>query len=232
MTTPMTRNRFLDRFENFRGEPQQIEGVTQLWAALDLGLPQVLDEQALWARTFSRPSANANPLVRPYCCQQDNGPEGWRQCQTSSIAMELIGTRVQGINDDLDYLAIVNKYGDTTKQTSHQQALDHLKVPHRFSTNWGSIDAIKKTIDSGKGFIAGILHRGPVTAPTGGGHYILIYGYTTSYWMVHDPFGELDLENGGWSDQSIGSGKERAYSFRNLNPRWDCGGEQWGWVLG
>lgn len=237
MTSPaqprqrMTRDRFLARWNNYKEEKHQVEGVTQLWAALDMGFPAVLDEEATWAKTFSPEKTSVNPLVRPYCSQLDNGPEGWRQCQTSSIAMELIGLRTPGIVDDLDYLKIVNKYGDTTLQASHQKALQELRVPYVFSRKWGSPNAIKAAIDSGKGFVAGILHHGPVSAPTGGGHYILIYGYTDKAWMVHDPYGELDLVNGGWVSRAIGSGKSQLYSFKNLNPRWDHDGEQWGWTL-
>jgi GH24 family phage-related lysozyme (muramidase) len=39
----------------------------------------------------------------PYFHQKDNGPEGWRQCQTSSIAMCLKYLDTPGINDDTDY---------------------------------------------------------------------------------------------------------------------------------
>jgi hypothetical protein len=228
---PMSRDRFLDRFENFVGEKQQVEAVSQLWAALDLGFPAVLDEEATWAKTFSSRPTVKNPLVRPYCSQLDNGPNGWRQCQTSSIAMELIGIKTPKILDDLDYLRVVQKYGDTTLQQSHIGALKELGVPHKFSNTWGGPDVIKAAIDSGKGFVAGLLHHGPVTAPSGGGHYVLIYGYTSTAWKVHDPYGELDLVSGGWANRAIGSGKAVTYSFKNFNPRWNYKGEQWGWVL-
>jgi hypothetical protein len=163
--------------------------------------------------------------------QTDNGPEGWRQCQTSAIAMELAGQGVRGINDDLDYLKIVNRYGDTTEQRSHTLALKALGVPATFSKLWGPT-TIKSVIGQGKGFVAGLLHHGPVSAPTGGGHYILINGYTDTHWICQDPFGELNLVGGGWSSQAKGSGKNVRYSFKNLNPRWDHGGERWGWVIG
>lgn len=56
-STPMTRDRFLDRWRAFRpGLKHQEEGITQLWAALDLGLPEVLTEEATWAQTFSPPA--------------------------------------------------------------------------------------------------------------------------------------------------------------------------------
>ena len=57
-----------------------------------------------------------NPLTAvPFYPQLDNGPEGWRQCQTSAIAMCLGYLRVPGISDDLLYLKVVNRYGDTIK---------------------------------------------------------------------------------------------------------------------
>jgi hypothetical protein len=56
--TQMTRDRFLDRWRSFRpGLKHQEEGITQLWAALDLGFPEVLTEEATWAKTFSPPAA-------------------------------------------------------------------------------------------------------------------------------------------------------------------------------
>jgi hypothetical protein len=62
MSTQMTRDRFLDRWRAFQpGVKHQEEGITQLWAALDLGLPEVLTEEAQWARTFSPPAPPAPP---------------------------------------------------------------------------------------------------------------------------------------------------------------------------
>ena len=71
----------------------------------------------------------------PYFAQQDNGPEGWRQCQTSSIAMALRYLGVAGITTDVDYLRIVERFGDTTVQEAHRKALASLKVRARFVQN-------------------------------------------------------------------------------------------------
>ena len=35
-------------------------------------------------------------------------------------------------------------------------------------------------------------------APSGGGHYILAIGYTDTHLIAHDPYGELDVVNGGY----------------------------------
>jgi len=79
----------------------------------------------------------------------------------------------------------------------------------------------------------GVLHHGPVSAPSGGGHYIAVCGFTADSWIVNDPYGELDLVNGGWANQAPTAGKGQCYSFRNLNPRWlpEGAASGWGWVF-
>jgi hypothetical protein len=55
MTTPMSADRFADRFRYYKGQPQQQRGVQQLHAAIsssDKGA-EILDEQAPWAVIFS-----------------------------------------------------------------------------------------------------------------------------------------------------------------------------------
>ncbi|MFM9100055.1 MAG: L,D-transpeptidase, partial [Cyanobium sp.] len=55
MTTPMSAERFADRFRFYSGQPQQLRGVQQLCAAIsssDQGT-EILDEQAPWAITYS-----------------------------------------------------------------------------------------------------------------------------------------------------------------------------------
>jgi hypothetical protein len=67
MTTPMSAERFADRFRFYRDQPQQQRGVLQLHAAIsssDQGTA-ILDEQAPWAVTFSEqpPQPPAAPTV-------------------------------------------------------------------------------------------------------------------------------------------------------------------------
>ena len=55
MTTPMSAERFADRFRFYSGQPQQQRGVQQLYDAIsssDQG-SAILDEQASWAVAFS-----------------------------------------------------------------------------------------------------------------------------------------------------------------------------------
>ena len=85
-------------------------------------------------------------------------------------------------------------------------------------------------LDKGFGLAIGILHHGPVSAPSGGGHYIAVRGYDANGWLVHDPYGELDLVRGGWARQGQGAGRSQHYSFANTNPRWLLEGPSSGWA--
>jgi hypothetical protein len=179
-----------------------------------------------------RPSAprSANPLTGfPWFPQLDNGPEGWRQCQTSSIAMCLAYLGVGGIKDDLDYLTILRRHGDTTSQAAHQQALASLGVRARFVQNCSASQA-QAEIRAGLPLAMGILHHGPVSALSGGGHWIACYGYAPYGFVVNDPYGELDLINGGWLRTGGGAGQGLRYSYRNLCPRWEAEGPGTGWA--
>lgn len=179
------------------------------------------------------PRRLSNPLTPfAYFPQLDNGPEGWRQCQTSAIAMCLAYLRVPGIKDDTDYLKVVDRYGDTTEQTTHQLALKALGVRARFRQNMTQ-GQLMAEIKSGLPVAMGILHQGPVSAPSGGGHWIVCFGFTDTAYVVHDPYGELDLVNGGWTAVGGLHGMGRSYSFKNTNPRWMVEGDAsgWGWTF-
>ena len=91
------------------------------------GSGAIFNEQASWALKFSvkpaaPPPARGNPLALPFFDQTNDGPEGWRHCHSSSIAMNLVFLKVPGIRDDLDYLRVVERYGDTTSQVAHAKA--------------------------------------------------------------------------------------------------------------
>lgn len=233
----LTEQGFRNFFAFYRGEEQQTEGVDVLYRLLEKLQPELLDDTSVWVTHYrAKPELTvANPLPVQYMSQLDNGPEGWRQCQTSSIAMCLnyLGVKdpVSGgaIDDDLKYRPFVFKHGDTTASSSHQQALTELGVRHRFRTDMHKEDLMRE-IDKGYPVAIGVLHHGHVSAPKGGGHYLVVRGYTDSHALVHDPYGSIDLVNGGWSTQGIGAGENQKYSWENLIPRWDIGGG-WGWTF-
>jgi len=174
-----------------------------------------------------------NPLTGvPWFPQLDNGPEGWRQCQTSSIAMCLAYLGVGNIKDDTDYLKVVRRYGDTTSQVSHQLALKALGVRARFVTNCSASQA-QGEIKAGLPVAMGILHQGHVSRPAGGGHWVAAYGFDARHFVVNDPYGELDLVNGTWVRTGGSSGKGLRYSYQNFIPRWqpEGAGSGWAWLF-
>jgi len=174
-----------------------------------------------------RPS---NPLTKfPFFSQLDNGPNGWRQCQTSAIAMCLAYLGVGNIRDDLDYLRVVQRHGDTTSQAAHQAALKELGVKARFITSC-SASQLQAEIRSGLPAALGYYHHGPVGAPSGGGHWLSVYGFTPHGWIVNDPYGSCDLVRGGFEATGGTSGKAQRYSYRNFNPRWLAEGPASGWA--
>lgn len=218
--------------------PHQAAAFEQAWSDATTAARERFSD--LW-RTSGSPAAPpppkpSNPLAGfPWFPQLDNGPEGWRQCQTSSIAMCLAYLRVANIRDDLDYLRVLRRYGDTIEQDSHRRALAELAAPGRFVTNCGP-DRVRAEILAGRPVAVGWCHHGPVTAPSGGGHWSVVYGFDAAAhaWIVMDPYGEADLINGGWARSGGDSGRAQRYSWRNFNRRWEVDGPDrgWAWLFG
>ena len=81
MAEPMSAERYLERWQNYRNQPQQVAAVRALHAAIAAleGGQQILDEQAPWAQLFSTPPTPATtPKPQPkksgavalgVCCQ-------------------------------------------------------------------------------------------------------------------------------------------------------------------
>ena len=104
-----------------------------------------------------------------------------------------------------------------------------LGLEAKFVTS-GTTDALRRLLNEGRPVPVGWLHKGPVGAPTGGGHWSVVVGYNTSSWIVNDPNGEANLVSGGYAaDNRDGSNQE--YSYKNFNPRWIVSGEGDGWYL-
>lgn len=166
----------------------------------------------------------------PYFYQTDNGPTGWRECQTSSIAMCLKYLNVKGINNDTDYLKIVNRYGDTTEQTAHIAALKWLNVRARFVQN-ATDEQMLAELKAGLPVAAGLVQNGYISnLDKRSGHWVTVYGATTQAWKVNDPFGELDMLNGGFARTGQYAGKGQLYSKQNFGRRWRAEGGASGWA--
>lgn len=184
------------------------------------------------------PSSNPSPapaapvdkvLNIPYYSQRDNIRDPLRTCFSSSCAMMLKGLKPNSIDNDDKYLTTVFKHGDTTSATAQLEALEDYGVRAEFCQkgSWKDIDA---QLDKGIAVPIGILHKGPVTNPTGGGHWICVIGRSedNKSYVVNDPFGDLDLVNGGYPNAN---GAKKLYSKLNLKPRWMVEGEGSGWFI-
>jgi uncharacterized protein YvpB len=150
-------------------------------------------------------------------------------CQSSAIAMRIEQIDPKIIGDDDSYLTIVNRYGDTVSQTSHQKALASLDLKAEFRQN-GTEQLLCSLLDQGIAVPIGILHKGPISKPTGGGHWVTIIGYDEKFFHVHDPFGELDLINGGYPRTGPTDGKNVRYTRQNLMKRWLIASKADGWL--
>ena len=207
----------------FSGEKHQVAA----WRALEAGLgPAVLKSfKAAYrgAKTAPVEPKSKFPLDVTYFYQLDSETgHGERSCFSSSMAMALEyvdPAKFEGMDDD-DYLLTVFKYGDTVSSSAQVQAAESLGFEVEFHTD-GSEQDLLNQLDKGVPVPIGILHKGYVDKPTGGGHYIVLTGYDDECFHVHDPFGQLDLINGGYTiDNGPVAGRNQRYTRKNLMKRW------------
>jgi GH24 family phage-related lysozyme (muramidase) len=176
-------------------------------------------------------------LAVPYLSQNDSTTgQGSRMCFSSSCAMAAAFLkpgclRGSGQLDD-QYLALVQRHGDTTDANAQVAALRSLGLEARFRTD-GRIDHLIEQLKLDIPCPVGWLHKGSATAPSGGGHWSLVIGWdpATHQLLMHDPNGEADLVNGGYVSQAINSGKSLRYSERNWGRRWQVEGPGSGWWI-
>lgn len=175
------------------------------------------------------------PLKVPYYYQRDSKTgHGERSCQSSAIAMAVEYLYPKAIDgDDDSYLRLVLRYGDTVSQQAQQKALSHLGVPARFITN-GTQGMLLEQLDKGRPVPIGILHKGNVSSPTGGGHWVTLTGYDETHFYVADPYGEMDVINGGYVKTGPKDGNNVKYTRKNLMKRWliASNSDGWAWLFG
>jgi hypothetical protein len=178
-------------------------------------------------RIPSPQSAGSFSLKVPYEYQLDNkSGTGYRECFSSSCAMV---ARYWGrIGNDDAYNIIRHKYGDSTDVRSQIGALSELGLKATFIQDATAAD-LEAEIRAGRPTPVGWLHRGPVTNPTGSGHWSVVIGYTPTHFIMNDPNGQADLLKGGYISNKGGAGT--AYSKKNWLPRWLIEGADSGWLL-
>ena len=179
------------------------------------------------AHTYKK--SNEVKLDVPYYSQRDNYRDAARTCFSSTCAMMLSALKPGAISGDDDYVRTVFSIGDTTESWTQSAALERYGIETEFrqNANWSDVEDLLR---AGVPVPLGVLHRGPVSSPTGGGHWLLCVGISAdgkNLW-IHDPFGEMDLVNGGYLNSN---GKYVQYSKKNLGPRWMVEGEGTGWCM-
>jgi len=194
-------------------------------------------EAALWSaspirvtpiRVNSNPPAregvirHPNPLVGvPRFNQRDSTQLAQRDrtCFSSSCAMLLEAIKpgtLKGSNGDDHYLAVVQRFGDTTDASAQLRALAHFGVTARLMQN-ADFPLIEQQINRGIPVPCGYIHRGPVDRPTGSGHWLIVVGHTPTQVVVNDPWGEPDLIHGTTLNAS---GMGLRFSRLNFGKRW------------
>jgi GH24 family phage-related lysozyme (muramidase) len=181
-------------------------------------------EGKLWGITKK---ATSVMLTVPYEYQNDNASgTGYRECFSSSCAM--IAKFYGKVKSDDEYNAIRASYGDTTSAQVQLTTLHSLGLTAYLATN-GDRSALEAEINSGRPTAVGWLHQGPVEAPSGGGHWSVMIGFTVEHWIQNDPNGEADLINGGYTNNKNGAAVK--YSRPRWDRRWMPDGASTGWAL-
>lgn len=166
-------------------------------------------------------------LAVPYESQRDNASgNGYRECFTSSAGML---ARFWGkVHGDDAYNKVRARFGDTTSGLAQVRALKSLGLKAGFWTNGRQEDLVNELM-GGRPVAVGWLHHGPVTVPSGGGHWSVIVGLEgKGFFRMHDPYGEPMLVTGGHSSNS---GNGVICSWANFLPRWTVEGPRSGWYL-
>lgn len=166
-------------------------------------------------------------LQVPYYSQRDNARGASRTCFSSSVAMALKSIRPDAITGDDEYIETVFSIGDTTESWVQVSALAQYEVSAVFRQT-GTNQDIKNQIDRGIPVPVGILHKGPGYAPSGGGHWVCVIGYTDKGFIVHDPWGRLDHELGKYTSEK---GSALLYTYELFDRRWTVDSTADGWYI-
>jgi hypothetical protein len=131
---------------------------------------------------------------------------------------------LKGAKGDDAYVQKVFAIGDSTDHTVQTKVLESYGVKSYFSYNLSFAD-IDKSLSAGKPVVIGILHRGSLSAPSGG-HMVVVIGKKGNDYVVNDPYGSL---NDGYTG-SVTNGKGAVYKKSDLTYRWlENGKDKTGW---
>ena len=167
-------------------------------------------------------------LKVPYEYQlgSDDGPQGYRQCFSSSCAM--VARYYGKISGDYEYNKVRSRFGDSTNPQVQKATLRSLGLKAEFEME-GTAEMLVEEISNGHPVPVGWLHKNPVSSPGGGGHWSVVVGFTPTHFIHNDPYGEANLSAGGYISHRGGAGI--AYSRKNWLPRWLVDGPESGWYM-
>jgi hypothetical protein len=200
---------------------------------LEDNLPNVfMQDDSEWVKVYrakvEAPKSNILPV--PWFPQTDNFRDPQRTCNSSSCAMCLEyfkpGT-LKGPKGDDAYIQKVFAVGDTTDHAVQTRVLQSYGVKSDFRYNLTFAD-LDRELSAGRPVCIGILHRGSLSAPTGG-HVLVVIGKTPSGdYVVNDPFGSLNDNYTG----PVTNGRGAVYKRSDLSRRW-CpkGNDGWGRIF-
>ena len=192
--------------------------------------PELLTNEANWVKIYRTQPAVGAVLNVPYFSQRDNYRDASRTCFSSSCAMlcEFLkpGT-LPGAKGDDKYVQYVFSIGDSTDASVQVQTLKHFGVSARFATNL-SFSTLDSLLSQGIPVPVGILHHGSSSAPSGGGHWIIVIGKEGENYVCNDPWGEIDNATGTYPSTN---GKHVKYSKNLLKARWTVEGDGSGWGI-
>ena len=214
--------------------PKHKAAYDDLYAKIQALDPSLLTDEANWVKIYRTQPAVGAVLNVPYFSQRDNYRDAARTCFSSSCAMLCKFLKPGSINGDDDYVREVFKRGDSTDAAVQVQTLKHFWVASKFSTNitFSTLDSL---LSQGIPIPIGILHKGPSTAPSGGGHWIIVIGKEGDpkapggcWYIVQDPWGELNNSTGVYTSTN---GTKLKYSKQMLSQRWTVEGDGSGWGI-
>ena len=207
--------------------PKHVAAVEQLEIDLIAKQSDLMEDDANWVKIYRSKPSVPGVLSVPYFPQTDNYRDAQRTCNSSSCAMCLEyfkpGT-LQGAKGDDAYIRKVFAIGDTTDHAVQTRVLKSYGINSEFRYNLGFSD-IDRELSAGKPVCIGILHRGSLSAPTGG-HILVVIGKKGEDYVVNDPYGSL---NDGYTGP-VTNGKGAIYKRSDLQYRWlEKGRDKTGW---
>jgi hypothetical protein len=236
--TQFTPDKFLDFVINYKGDnPKHKAAMLEFAQKVMEKQPELLTDEANWVRVYRTPSDNTLVLKVPYFSQRDNYKDPYRTCFSSSCAMLLEymkpGTLPGETGDDI-YLKKVFSIGDTVSSDVQVKALASFGLDVKFTTH-STFSQLDSQLENKKPVPIGILHHGTPSAPTGGGHWIVVIGKEINknapggcYYIVNDPYGEIDNATGTYPSTNGNSVK---YSKNLLKARWTVEGDGSGYAI-